>query len=377
MAILDKAKIAFTIVSKNYLHFARTLMESVRAQHPDWQRFVLLVDENRGDLDLSKEPFQTIEVAELQLPDRKKFYFRYTILELNTAVKPWMFEWLFRHQHAEQVVYLDPDIYIYQPFVEVESQLSSGAAMVLTPHLTGPLDNAYRPHEVDILQAGTYNLGFLALGRDEQTDRFLAWWQSKLEFNCVVDHAHGLFVDQKWLDLAPGLFDRVTILRHEGYNVAYWNLAHRHLKKADGRYTVNGVPLVFYHFSGLDAKSPERLSKYQDRFRLDQLRIVEELVKDYLVRVQANGSQTTSSLPYAFGSFSSGERIPDCIRQLYRQDASFRRAAGENPFVLAKDYLNQPFGNGAGERVPVTVLMQHIWSIRPDLQQAFPPNRWR
>ena len=69
MAILDKAKIAFTIVSKNYLHFARTLMESVRAQHPDWQRFVLLVDENRGDLDLSKEPFQTIEVAELhQIP---------------------------------------------------------------------------------------------------------------------------------------------------------------------------------------------------------------------------------------------------------------------------------------------------------------------
>jgi hypothetical protein len=190
--------------------------------------------------------------------------------------------------------------------------------MVLTPHLTGPLDNAHRPHEVDILQAGTYNLGFLALGRGKETDRFVAWWQSKLEFNCVVDHAHGLFVDQKWLDLAPGLFDRVTILRHEGYNVAYWNLAHRHLKKADGRYTVNDVPLVFYHFSGLDAKSPERLSKYQDRFRLDQLRIVEELVTDYLGRVQANGSQTTSNLPYAFDSFSSGERIPDCIRQLYR-----------------------------------------------------------
>lgn len=343
-----RAKVVFTIVSKNYLHFARTLMESVRTQHPEWERFVLLVDENPGNLDLTKEPFQTIEVAELPLPDRKKFYFRYTIMELNTAVKPWMFEWLFGDRQAEYVVYLDPDIYLYQRLTEVESALSSGAAMVLTPHLTGSLDDAHRPHEVDILLAGTYNLGFLALRRDAQTDRFLSWWQSKLEFNCIVDHVHGFFVDQKWLDLAPGMFDKVAILRHEGYNVAYWNLAHRRLEKVGSRHTVNGVSLVFYHFSGLDAKAPERLSKYQDRFRLDQLPVVEELVKDYLAHLQANGIQSTSRLQYAFGRFSTGEPVPDCIRQLYRQDESFQRVAGEDPFVLAKDYLNRPCANSAG-----------------------------
>jgi len=371
-ASVQTAKVAFTIVSKNYLHFARTLMESVRAHHPDWQRLVLLVDENRGELDLRKEPFETIEIGDLPLPDPRKFYFRYTILELNTAVKPWMFEWLFRQRHADQVVYLDPDISLYGPLAEVETALSSGAAMVLTPHLTGPLDDAHRPHEIDILQAGAYNLGFLALRRDPQTDRFLSWWQAKLEFNCVVDHARGLFVDQKWLDLAPGMFDHVAILRHEGYNVAYWNLAHRHFEKADGQYLVNGVPLVFYHFSGLDGEAPEKLSKYQNRFRLDQLRLVEELVHDYLARVRAHGSETTSRLPYAFGRFASGERIPDCIRQLYRQDEAFRRAAGEDPFVLASEYLNQPVGPGNSKHVPITILMQHIWSIRPDLQQAFP-----
>ncbi len=322
------SKAVFTIVSKNYLHFARTLMESVRDQHPEWERYVLLVDENRGDLELSKEPFQTIEVAELPLPDRKKFYFRYTILELNTAVKPWMFEWLFRHRRAEQVVYLDPDIFVYRPLADVECALEAGAAMVLTPHLTGPLDDAHRPHEVDILQAGTFNLGFLALRYCEQTERFLAWWKSKLEFNCVVDHARGFFVDQKWLDLAPGMFDHVVILRHEGYNVAYWNLAHRQLEGPRGAYTVNGAPLVFYHFSGLDPKAPEHLSKYQDRFRLDQLGVVEDLVRDYLARVHANGLEKATRLSVFFWNFfrwsahprlrtatvSAGRGLPACRR---------------------------------------------------------------
>lgn len=369
---MDRARVVFTIVSKNYLHFARTLMESVRTVHPEWERFVLLVDENRGELDLTNEPFQTVEIAELPLPERKRFYFRYTIMELNTAVKPWMFEWLFRYRRAEQVVYLDPDIYVYRPLAEVNSALSNGATMALTPHLTGALDDAHRPHEVDILLAGAYNLGFLALRCDSQTASFLSWWQSKLEHKCIVDHARGLFVDQKWLDLAPGMFDGVAILRHEGYNVAYWNLAHRRVERVDGAYTVNGDPLVFFHFSGLDAKTPERLSKYQNRFRLEQLPAVQELVTDYLSRLRENGIQSTSHLDYAFGRFATGEPVPDCIRQLYRQDEAFQGIAGNDPFVLATNYLNRPVPESAQVRSPVTVLMRHIWLNRPDLQHTFP-----
>ena len=38
----------------------------------------------------------------------------------------------------------------------------------------------------------------------------------KAHRDCVVDLNRGLFVDQKWMDLVPGLFDGVYVQRHEG-----------------------------------------------------------------------------------------------------------------------------------------------------------------
>lgn len=40
--------------------------------------------------------------------------FQYTVLELNTAVKPWAMQHLLRQGH-EQVFYIDPDIRLYNP----------------------------------------------------------------------------------------------------------------------------------------------------------------------------------------------------------------------------------------------------------------------
>src|SRR6185312_3859629 len=135
--------VVFTIVSKNYLHFARTLMQSVAQHAPNARRFVLLVDENRGELDLARERFEVVEFDELPLPEPRKFAFRYTILELNTAVKPWMFEWVFERVHADRVVYFDPDICLYRSPVELERMLDEGATMLLTPHITGELDDEH------------------------------------------------------------------------------------------------------------------------------------------------------------------------------------------------------------------------------------------
>jgi hypothetical protein len=103
-----------TICSKNYLHYARTLMGSLRAAHPEWAPYVLLVDELRGEVDPAGEPFTVVEVSALPLPSPAQFLFRYTILEVNTAVKPWLLEWLFDQEEGfDRVVYLDPDILVY------------------------------------------------------------------------------------------------------------------------------------------------------------------------------------------------------------------------------------------------------------------------
>src|SRR6266576_1000294 len=189
----------FSIIAPNYRHFARVLMASLRERHPDWERVVLIV----GDPASGEELFTSVPLDALPLPDRRRFLFRYTLLELSTAVKPWMFAHLFARGY-DRVVYIDPDVVIYSPLIEID-EASPETFLILPPHLTGFIPGDEHPSERTILQAGTYNLGFLVVLRQPPLERFLAWWQEKLEFQCVVDTERGLFVDQKWMELTPGL----------------------------------------------------------------------------------------------------------------------------------------------------------------------------
>ena len=184
-----------TIVSNNYLHFARTLLQSVAAHHPEAKRYCVIVDRDPAPARALAEEFEAIALDQLALPDGQDFLFQYTVLELNTAVKPWAMQHLLRQGH-EQVIYIDPDIRLYQPLREVQQLLEQGADIVFTPHLLDPITDDCRPTELDIRRAGTYNLGFCAVRQSANTHRYLEWWQGKLHHDCVVAVDKGIFVDQ-------------------------------------------------------------------------------------------------------------------------------------------------------------------------------------
>jgi len=327
-----KTQAVVTIVSNNYLHYARTLMQSVALHHPDAQRYCVIVDRDLTPGQELAAEFDAIALSALKLPHGDEFYFQYTILELNTAVKPWALEYLLELGHR-QVLYIDPDIRLYQPLTEVNDLLDGGAALVLTPHLLAPNDDDRSPGDLDIRVAGTYNLGFCALSAQPSARAFLRWWQGKLARDCVVDKAVGIFVDQSWVDLTPGMFDQVAVLRHPGYNVAYWNLAQRAVTETPQGFLVNGQPLRFFHFSGLDPQKPQSISKYQNRFTMDNVSpAARTLFLAYCADVIAHGQAHYSRLPYGFARFNDGARISDHARTKLRLNAEVRAAAAGKPF---------------------------------------------
>jgi glycosyltransferase involved in cell wall biosynthesis len=360
----------FTIVSNNYRHFARTLVESVRRHSPDVDAFVALCDRPPATRD-PRDDYEEIPIAALPLPQPDRFTFQYTILELNTAIKPWVVEALFDRGY-ERVVYFDPDICLYGPVAPIFERLDD-AEIVLTPHLTGQLDDGKRPDELMILQSGTYNLGFIALRPTASTRRFVKWWQGKLLRDCVVDIPRGLFTDQKWIDLVPGMYGGVRIERDPGWNVAYWNLNHRNVRESGGTVTVDGAPLLFFHFSGFT--SGERsLSKHQDRFTLDNVQpAVRLLATRYADALRASGEDQCRRIPYAFARFDDGTEIPALARRCYREEFAWDSphpdlwtAEGQR-FVV--DWLNAP----ASAKAPgLTRLAHTLYRLRPDLQSAFP-----
>src|SRR5687767_9797718 len=359
-----------TIVSNNYLHFARSMLQSARRHHPDAALYCVIVDRERSHASALKDEFEAIWLDQLDLPLGEEFLFQYSILELNTAVKPWAIAYVFERGH-DTVVYVDPDIYFYRRMHEVEQLLAAGTDIVLTPHLLAPIEDDKRPSELDTRQTGTYNLGFCALRDTANTRAFVRWWQTKLTRDCVSDLKSGLFVDQSWVDLVPGLFDNVGILRHPGYNVAYWNIAQRTVSGGEGGYWIGSHPLVFFHYSGLNPADPSAFSIHQSRFTLSSVGLVRELVDAYLKKVIANGYATYVALGYDFERFSDGQVCPNFFRALYRQSSELRERMGARPFDAASALLDFWPGIAPGG-ISLTNAMMALWHARDDLQSEFP-----
>lgn len=364
----------FTIVSCNYFHYARTLMRSIAEAGLDADLYVLLADCRFDPGAFRSDIFTTVSVEQSGIPEIRKMCFLYNILELNTAVKPFFIERLFEKGYRK-IVYLDPDIYVYTSLDHIFRRLDYSDA-VLTPHITQPLDDGYKPGDIEILRSGTYNLGFIGLKSGPQVSAFVKWWQTKLRFHCFVDFSKGMFVDQKWCEYIPSFVEPIFVDRSPGLNVAYWNLIHRHIEKRGGRYFVNGTPLIFFHFSGLNHKKPIVFSKHEDRFQKIGLPgVVKELVSKYIDAIYKNGSEVYRNIPYGYDYFSDGKtRIHQPHRDVYRASPAIQRILGDDPFDMSKDpgFSNTFNSKAFGDHSSVTSTALAIYRRRPDLQAAFP-----
>jgi hypothetical protein len=329
---------ACTIVSPNYLAYARTLSDSYLQQHPGHRFFVLIV----ADLPLSdRAKFEgmtctPVMLNEIGLEDVRSTAMMYDILELNTNVKPTFLKHLLRTYGIDQLTYLDPDIFIYRPLTPVFEALNSSSA-VLTPHITQPIHDDQQPSEQDHLYNGTYNLGFISVRHDEEALRLLDWWERRCLDNGFSEGRTGLFVDQKWMNLAPGLFSNIAILRHLGCNMAYWNLHERQLSGGTGGYMVNDTtPLCFFHFSGIVPQDPASLSKNTIHFTLAGRQDLQNLFADYKATLLANKDAALESLPYGFDRFTDGTAVTRLSRRIYSEHRA--RWAGQNPFDATGPY---------------------------------------
>jgi len=363
---------ACTVVSKNHLAYARVVCESFQRHHPGARFFVLLADRNEGEFSPEGESFELVELERLPVPDLPRFCFQYDILELNCAAKPYLLRHVLQQPGITTVLYLDSDTFVYRELAEVLDLLERHS-IVLTPHLVAAADDDGRkPGERHILESGVYNAGFLGLRNDATVERFIDWWSRRVYDKCIADVQQGLFVDQRWLDLVPGLFESVHILRDAGYNVGHWGLTHRKLEPREDGIRVNGVPLTLFHFSGLDVDKPEIISKHQDRFALDEVPELKPLFDDYVARVKAAGFAECQLWPYAFARFGNGVPIPRDARRLYWSLGDGARRFG-NPFKTRGSgsffhWLQEDALGGSG----VSRLWHHVHATRPQLQRDFP-----
>lgn len=249
---------AFTSFTGSYLPNARVLAHSVKAVHPEWDFFALFNDRTPPDIKWEDEPFHEVVFADWLPINRPwmRWAYDYSVVEFCTATKGAMSEFLFDVYGYDAVVYLDPDVFVFSRFDKILDMMSRGTGDVfLTPHLTDPEDDddsyAIWSHEMAALKHGTFNLGFFVIANRPLGRRYLRWWTERLLDHSHIDFEKGIFTDQKWCNLAPYMFDGITVLTDRVYNVATWNTKNRKIgQNNNDAWTVNGQPLIFYHFSG-------------------------------------------------------------------------------------------------------------------------------
>ena len=369
--VMMRKRAIFTICSNNYFPYARVLFTSLKKYHPEADLFLCLADIPNSKIELGVSGVEVILASDLGIDNFFDFAFRYDIMEFNTAVKPFFMDWLISKRGFEEVVYLDPDIELFAEMKPVFAALEKGADFAITPHITKPAEFAEFPDDIGIMKAGIYNLGFMALNNSLEAQSFLQWWCRRLRYQCINQQDCGIFVDQKFVDLLPAFHDNVAILRDRTLNVAYWNLDQRKLTYKNNQWFVDGEPLVFFHFSGIDLKQPQRLSKHTERFQDNLDSAIQSLIDRYFKGLK-HFQDSSLNIPYGYGKFNSGVAIADIMRRCYRDSPLPKKA---NPFDSYYLELNQPSGLvSTVSPWRITKLMRYIWEQRIDLQLAYDLN---
>jgi hypothetical protein len=326
----------FTSITFSYLARARVLAETLKRYHTDWRFSVCITDREPGGFafDVRREPFdEVIWGDELPIESIRSWLFKHDLVETCTGVKAAVLERLLR-TGADRVFFFDPDIAILaslQPLADLLEESS----ILLTPHQIEPEADygAIVDNEIGSLRHGAFNLGFLAIRNDDVGRRMARWWRDRLELFCYDDPTRGLFVDQKWCDLLPSLFDNVRIVRDPGYNVASWNVGRRKLAiDLDGTVLAGGQPLRFFHFTKFGSIGDVMTQRYAG----DNVEVYE--LQAWYQRMLERQRADVPSDWWHYGRFEDGTPIPAVARKIYRGRGDLEDAFPD-PFATGDESL--------------------------------------
>lgn len=212
------------------------------------QAYVLCLDAEAQAILDGTAPDHVTTLTATDIPETAQFSDR-PISRFAVACKPYVMRWIMAHTDAAKVLYFDSDIWFARDPSYLFDELDTHDILIVPYMLNaeatmqdwvGIAKNAQR--------TGYYNAGFV--GASAKADAFLDWWADRCAYSTFRDFYEEVSGDQKYLNWVPSLFDNVGVQRHYGLNVKPWNLHYYSFeRRADGSPTVNGDPVIYFHFS--------------------------------------------------------------------------------------------------------------------------------
>jgi hypothetical protein len=237
-----------TYFDSNYLAKGLTLYRSLVRHAAPFRLWVLCFDDAayRSLKVMALDGLIPISLRDFEGGDRElaKAKSNRSRIEYFFTCSPSLPLYILRHNpEVNLITYLDADLYFYSDPSPVYRELGDGSVLIIGHRFPERLRHLER--------MGVYNVGLLAIRRDEAGLACLQWWRERCLEWCYDRVEEGRFADQKYLDDWPTRFPCVVVLEHKGAGLAPWNVEGYALQRADGQVQVDGQPLMFYHFHGL------------------------------------------------------------------------------------------------------------------------------
>jgi SAM-dependent methyltransferase len=359
--------LAGTVVTQSHRSRARVLARSFLDAHPEGRFLILIADGSAAPEEMCG--VEWIGAEELDCPHLFEMQLRYSPFQLCSALKSTLARHALKCSPAGTFIYLDADTYVYRRCDEL-FDAAGAAAMVVLPHRVDAVP-ASRPiaSESEFLYCGVFNAGCFGVNARHGADDILAWWEERVRFDAREAPEEGIYTDQKWLDLAPGIFPGVRVLRDPAYDVAIWNLDERPLERRGKRFLVQGRDLATFHFSGLDLTAGSFAEFGSLRQEIAPDSPLDFLVREYL-RAHRELPAGRPALPSI--RFDNGVAVDLFFRSAYNALSAAERDAFRDPFPTARPWSFYSWATSPRPPAGLSPYVEALHSLRVDLQRAFP-----
>lgn len=294
-----------TFFDQGYLPQGLALWRSLQRHEADAVLWVLALDETTEAVlhALAAPGLRPVALGELLAADpelaavqsgrpRREFIF---------TLKPCLCRHLLRkHPGDGVIIYLDADIYFFGDPGAIARELGPHSVLIV-PHRFPAWNDVSAYY-------GKFNAGVIAFRADGPGLACLGRWREECLASCGMTAGGGSFGDQKYLDAWPERFGgAVVVSANPGLNLAPWNWLRHTCRVTPDGVTVDGGPLVAFHFARFRRISAHWCNSGQVDFGIMPLRLRSGIYGEYWNELLAAEAEIRRVRP-GYGWAGSGWR---------------------------------------------------------------------
>lgn len=295
-----------TLFDSGYLAKGIATIRSLQRWSQQAEVFVLCMDEKAQKMleALVIEGVHCIALADVETPELLEAKRDRGVAEYCWTLSPCVPSYVLdRNPHIDLITYIDSDLLFYSPIEPLFEEIGDKSIAII--------EHRFSPRLMDRVVNGRFCVEWVSFRRDKEGMACLARWKAQCIEWCYYRLEENRMGDQKYLDEWPERYVNCHIIEHLGAGVAPWNYSqYKFAGEGDG-ITVNGTPLIFYHFHQfqlLAGGTFDRLST----FYTTEKREPEAIYSAYEAAIRATMEEIRAIDP----TFSKGLKSPASVQRL-------------------------------------------------------------